>query len=47
MRGMISIAVCSAVALTLLLGCASLNTGLSGKEKLEATDWLHTGDLAY
>lgn len=47
MKNKISKIVFSAVALTLILGCASLNTGLSGKEKLEATDWLHAGDLAY
>ena len=47
MRGKISRMVFSAVALTLILGCASLNTGLSGKEKLEARDWLHAGEVAY
>lgn len=47
MGGRISRVVFSAVALTLMLGCASLNTGLSGKEKLEARDWLHAGEVAY
>lgn len=47
MSGKISMTVFSAAALTLILGCASLNTGLSGKEKLEAKDWLHAGDVAY
>jgi len=47
MRSKISRTVFSAVALTLILGCASLNTGLSGKEKLEARDWLHSGEVAY
>lgn len=47
MRGKISRILLSAMVLTLILGCASLNTGLSGKEKLEAKDWLHAGDLAY
>lgn len=47
MIGKISMTVFSAAALTLILGCASLNTGLSGKEKLEAKDWLHAGDVAY
>ncbi len=47
MRGKISRMLLSAVALAFILGCASLNTGLSGKEKLEAKDWLHAGNLAY
>lgn len=47
MRGKISRILLSAMVLTLILGCASLNTGLSGKGKLEAKDWLHAGDLAY
>jgi outer membrane protein assembly factor BamD (BamD/ComL family) len=47
MKGKISGMLLSAMVLTLILGCASLNTGLSGKEKLEAKDWLHAGDVAY
>ncbi len=36
-----------AVALGLIFGCASGLQELRGKEKLEARDWLHAGDLAY
>lgn len=47
MKSKIGIMLLSAIALTLVLGCANLNTGLKGKESLEAKDWLHAGDLAY
>jgi outer membrane protein assembly factor BamD (BamD/ComL family) len=47
MRIKASTTVFSAVALTLILGCAGLDTGLRGKEKLEANDWLHAGEVAY
>ena len=36
-----------AIALVFVLGCASPEPYLKGKEKLEASDWLHAGDLAY
>ncbi|MDD4878854.1 MAG: hypothetical protein PHR22_00160 [Candidatus Omnitrophica bacterium] len=36
-----------AIALVFVLGCASSEPYLKGKEKLEARDWLHAGDIAY
>lgn len=35
------------IALTFILGCAESSQFLNGKEKLEASDWLHSGNLAY
>ena len=35
------------IALSFILGCAGSSQFLKGKEKLEASDWLHSGDLAY
>jgi len=36
-----------AMALVFVVGCASPGPYLKGKEKLEAREWLHAGDLAY
>ena len=35
------------IALTFVLGCAGSAQYLTGKDHLEAKDWLHAGDLAY
>lgn len=45
-RGMFKV-FASVIVLTLVLGCAGSAQFLSGKEHLEAKDWLHAGDLAY
>ena len=45
-RGMM-MAVALAMALVFVVGCASPEPYLKGKEKLEAKDWLSAGDLAY
>lgn len=40
-------ALAAMVILSCVLGCAGLSGGLAGKEKLEAKDWLHAGDVAF
>ncbi len=37
----------SVMLLILIFGCAANLKELRGSEKLEAKDWLHSGDLAY
>jgi len=39
--------VASVVILVFVFGCAGPSNMLSGKDKLEAKDWLHAGDLSY
>ncbi|MDD5072208.1 MAG: hypothetical protein PHX64_00480 [Candidatus Omnitrophica bacterium] len=36
-----------AMTLVFIAGCATPEPYLKGKEKLEAGDWLHAGDIAY
>ena len=45
-RGMM-IVFAFAIAVVFVVGCASPEPYLKGKEKLEAKDWLSAGDLAY
>ena len=45
-RGMLKI-FASMIVLAFVLGCAGSAQFLSGKEHLEAKDWLHAGDLSY
>lgn len=35
------------IMLSVIVGCASSSAYLSGKEKQEAKDWLHAGDIAF
>lgn len=35
------------ITLSVIVGCASSSAYLSGKEKLEAKDWLRAGDLSF
>lgn len=37
----------SVIMLSCVFGCAGPSKELVGKEKLEAKDWLHAGDLAF